>query len=407
MFPARVAALARLGRHPVCHRDAAAQGALPWNDSSSLASVSTPQPRQSVAAMPPYVAGRPPGARPGLTTYKLSSNENPYPPLPGVLEVAVEAVEGMNRYPDMGNTALYEAIAAMYDVPIGDIAAATGSTGLIYGLLNAFCESGDEVVYPWRSFEAYPIATLAAGAVSVQVPNLPDGSHDLDTLATAIGPRTKVAMVCTPNNPTGPALTQTALDGFLAKVPEHVLVILDEAYHEFVRLEDAVDGIATYRAHRNVAVLRSFSKAYGLAGFRVGYAVAPAPIAAALRAVSLPFGVNVVAQAAAVASLASRDALLTRVEALVVERARVLDGTRAAGWDIPDAQGNFVWFPAGSEKIAELLATADDLGITVRPLGDDGVRVTVGEREANDRIIELANRVAPAVTRCPGRGVRL
>lgn len=346
--------------------------------------------------MPPYVAGKPPAARPGVTTYKLSSNENPYPPLPGVLEVAAAALEGMNRYPDMGNTALYEALAATYGVPIEDIAATTGSTGLIYGLLTAFCETGDEVIYAWRSFEAYPIAALAAGAVSVQVRNRPDGSHDLEAMAAAIGPRTRVVLVCTPNNPTGPALTQGALDAFLETVPEHVLVIVDEAYQEFVRLDDAVDGIATYRRHANVAILRTFSKAYGLAGFRVGYAIAPAPIAAALRAVSLPFGVNLVAQAAAVASLDSREALLERVEALVAERSRVLDGVRAAGWEVPDAQGNFVWFPAGADRIAELVTVAEDLGITVRPLGDDGVRVSIGEVEGNDRIIELARRVRPA-----------
>jgi len=345
--------------------------------------------------MPPYVAGKPPATTAGRTTYKLSSNENPYPPLPGVIDVAVKAVAGMNRYPDMGNTALYEALAATYGVPIEDIAAATGSTGLIYGLLTAFCETGDEVVYPWRSFEAYPIAALAAGAVSVQVANRPDGGHDLEAMAAAIGPRTKVVMVCTPNNPTGPALRQTELDGFLSKVPDDVLVIVDEAYQEFVRLDDAVDGIATYRARGNVAVLRTFSKAYGLAGFRVGYAIAPAPIAAALRAVSLPFGVNLVGQAAAVASLAARDALFERVEALVAERTRVLKGIRAAGWDVPDAQGNFVWLPAGAERIAELMTVAEDLGITVRPLGEDGVRISIGEDEGNDRIIELAQRVRP------------
>jgi len=342
--------------------------------------------------MPPYVAGRPPVARPGLTTYKLSSNENPYPPLPGVLEVAAKALEGANRYPDMGNVALYAKLAETYDVPVADLAVATGSTGLIYQLLTAFCEPGDEIVHAWRSFEAYPIAVLAAGATAVPVPLAAGGRHDLDAMAAAIGERTKVVMVCTPNNPTGPALTQTELDAFLARVPPHVLVILDEAYCEFVRMVDAVDGIATYRAHRNVAVLRTFSKAYGLAGFRVGYAVAPAPIAAALRAVSLPFGVNLVGQAAAVESLDRKAELLARVDALVAERTRVVEGVRAAGWEIPDAQGNFVWFDlAGApDRIAAFAAAADELGIMVRPLGDDGVRVSIGEEEANSRLISLA-----------------
>jgi len=342
--------------------------------------------------MPPYVAGRPLAARPGLTTYKLSSNENPYPPLPGVQEVAVRAVETMNRYPDMGNAALYAALAEAYGVPDADLAVSTGSTGLIYQLLAAYAGPGDEIVYPWRSFEAYPIAVLAAGASSVQVPNLPDGRHDLDALAAAVTERTRVVIVCTPNNPTGTSITQTQLDAFLARIPSRVLVVLDEAYCEFVRMPDAVDGIATYRRHANVAVVRTFSKAYGLAGFRVGYAVAPAAIAATLRAVALPFGVNLVAQAAAVASLESQEELLERVEELVAERRRVLVGVRDAGWQVPDAQGNFVWFdlPGDPARIAELTAAAEELGIAVRPLGEDGVRITIGESEANDRIIELA-----------------
>jgi len=350
--------------------------------------------------MPPYVAGKPPTVRPGLVTYKLSSNENPYPPLPGVLEAAERAVSGVNRYPDMGNAELYVKLAETYEVPVEHLAVATGSTGLIYQLLSAFCEPGDEVVYSWRSFEAYPIAALAAGATSVQVPNLPDGGHDLDAMAAAVGERTKVVVVCTPNNPTGTSVTQSQLDAFLAAVPSHVLVLLDEAYCEFVRMDDAVDGLATYRAHDNVVVTRTFSKAYGLAGLRVGYAIAPAPIAAALRAVALPFGVNLAAQAAAVASLEARDALLERVDGIVAERTRVLDGVRAAGWDIPEAQGNFIWFgpgiaPTGDrpdrpDRIADFAAAADELGIMVRPLGADGVRVTIGEPEANTRIIELA-----------------
>lgn len=336
--------------------------------------------------MPPYVAGKPATA----DAFKLSSNENPYPPLPGVLEAAVTAAASMNRYPDMGNTALYAALAQTYDVPVTDLAVATGSTGLIYGLLTAFCEAGDEVVYAWRSFEAYPIAVLAAGATSVQVPTTADGRHDLDAMLESIGPRTKVVLLCSPNNPTGPALTQGEVDAFLARVPDEVLVVLDEAYIEFVRIDDPVDGIATYRRHDNVAVLRTFSKAYGLAGFRVGYSIAPAPIAAALRGVTLPFGVNLVAQAAAVASLEARPELEERVEALVGERTRVVEAVRAAGWKMPDAQGNFVWFDLDGDRIPDFVAAAEAAGITVRPLGTDGVRVSIGEPEANDRLITLA-----------------
>lgn len=338
--------------------------------------------------MPAYVAGKPAPA----DAFKLSSNENPYPPLPGVLEAAVTAAASMNRYPDMGNTALYAALAETYGVPVADLAVATGSTGLIYGLLTAFCEPDDEVVYAWRSFEAYPIAVLAAGARSVQVPLTADGRHDLDAMAAAIGPRTRVVLLCSPNNPTGPALTQAEVDDFLACVPDDVLVVLDEAYIEFVRIDDPVDGVATYRRHDNVAVVRTFSKAYGLAGFRIGYAVAPSPVAAALRGVTLPFGVNLVAQAAAVASLQSRAELAERVDALVAERTRVVEALRAAGWAVPDAQGNFVWFALDPDRIPAFTAAAESAGLMVRPLGEDGVRVSIGEVEANDRLIDLAAR---------------
>jgi histidinol-phosphate aminotransferase len=351
--------------------------------------MTSPQPRDCVAQIPAYVAGKPPRPREGMTTYKLSSNENPYRPLPGVLEAANRASAQMNRYPDMGNTALYEALSAKLDVPSDQLALATGSVALIYQLVQAFCEPGDEVVYAWRSFEAYPIAVTAAGARGVQVPVTADGRHDLDAMAAAITDRTKVVLVCTPNNPTGPSVTQSELDAFLARVPEHVLVVVDEAYVEFVRMSDAVDGIATLRARDNVISTRTFSKAYGLAGFRVGYAVGPAPIATALRAVSLPFGVSNVAQAAAIASLDAEADLLERVENLVAERERVVKGLADVGLVVPEPQGNFVWFAAG-DRTLELAAAADDLGIVIRPFAGDGARVSIGEVEANDRIIDLA-----------------
>ncbi|MDO9494495.1 MAG: aminotransferase class I/II-fold pyridoxal phosphate-dependent enzyme, partial [Nocardioides sp.] len=220
-----------------------------------------PQPRSHIARIPTYVPGKPPTPRDGLTTYKLSSNENPYPPLPGVVEAAEAAVAVMNRYPDMGSTALYDALAARLQVPVEDLVAATGSVALVYQLLAAFCDPGDEVVYAWRSFEAYPIAVTAAAATSVQVPVTADGRHDLAAMAAAVTERTKVVIVCTPNNPTGPSVTQSELDAFLAAVPAHVVVVVDEAYLEFVRMDDAVDGLATYRAHPNVVLFRTFSKA--------------------------------------------------------------------------------------------------------------------------------------------------
>jgi histidinol-phosphate aminotransferase len=353
-----------------------------------------PQPRSHVSRIPAYVPGKPPVPRDGLTTYKLSSNENPYPPLPGVVAAAEAQVAAMNRYPDMGNSALYAALAARLGVPGADLAAATGSVALIYQLLSAFCDPGDEVIYAWRSFEAYPIAVTTAAATSVPVPVTADGRHDLLAMAAAVTDRTKVLMVCTPNNPTGPAVTQTELDELLAVVPSRVVVVVDEAYVEFVRMDDAVDGLATYRAHPNVVLFRTFSKAYGLAGFRVGYAVAQGPVAAALRAVSLPFGVSAVAQAAAIASLDAEAGLFERVDALVAERGRVVAGLRDAGWTVPEPQGNFVWLALG-ERAGAFAAAAEDAGIVVRPFAGEGVRVSIGEREANDRVIRVAATFPP------------
>lgn len=356
-------------------------------------STAGPSPRPNVLEIPTYVAGKPPAPRPGLTSYKLSSNENPYPPLPGVVEAAQAAVEQMNRYPDMGSAALYDALAVKLGVPTSDLAAATGSVALIYQLLQAFCEPGDEVVYAWRSFEAYPIAVAAAAATSVRVPLRADGHHDLSAMSRAITERTRVVLVCTPNNPTGPSVTQAELDAFIATVPSDVVVVVDEAYLEFVRMDDAVDGVATYRAHPNVIVTRTFSKAYGLAGFRVGYAVAQAPLAGALRAVSLPFGVSGVAQAAAIASLAAEPELLARVDELVARRSQLVGDLADVGWRVPDPQGNFVWFALG-DRTGDFAAAADELGITVRPFAGEGARVTVGEAEGLERVVELARRFA-------------
>ena len=251
-----------------------------------------PRPRETVAAIPAYVAGKPPKARPGQQVYKLSSNENPYPPLPGVVEAVEAAAARMNRYPDMGNNELYDALATRLGVSREQLAAGTGSVAVLYHLLQAFCEPGDEVVYAWRSFEAYPIAVSATGAVSVQVPVTNDGRHDLEAMAARITDRTKAVIVCTPNNPTGPSVSDSDLRELVGQVPDHVLVVVDEAYREFVRAEDPVDALPLLAAHPNVVVMRTFAKAYGLAGLRVGYLVGHPEVAAAVRACSLPFGVS-------------------------------------------------------------------------------------------------------------------
>jgi histidinol-phosphate aminotransferase len=212
-------------------------------------------------------------------------------------------------------------------------------------------------------------------------------------MAAAVTDRTKVVVLCTPNNPTGPALRDADVRAFLDLVPGHVLVVVDEAYREFVRLDDPLDALALVGERSNVVAMRTFAKAYGLAGLRVGYLVGPEPVAAAVRACSLPFGVSSIAQAAAVASLEAEDELLARVDALVAERTRVATALAGQGWQLPDAQGNFVWFPLG-DRTQELVDAAGEAGIMVRPFAGEGVRVTIGETEANDRLLGIAARLA-------------
>ncbi|MEU5833883.1 histidinol-phosphate transaminase [Streptomyces diacarni] len=350
-----------------------------------------PRLRGVIEGIPSYKPGRP-AAPGGPVSYKLSSNENPYPPLPGVLESVTEAAGSLNRYPDMGCSALYAQLSERFGVPAAHLAAGTGSVGVAQQLLQATAGPGDEVIYAWRSFEAYPIITQISGAASVRVP-LTGGAereaHDLDAMADAVTDRTRLLFVCNPNNPTGAALTRAELERFLDRVPGDVLVVLDEAYREFVRDEAVVDGLELYRDRPNVCVLRTFSKAYGLAGLRVGFAVAHEPVAAALRKTAVPFGVSELAQEAAIASLRSEDALLERVEALVKERTRVLGELRSQGWTVPESQANFVWLRLG-ERTSAFAARAEEAGVTVRPFVGEGVRVTIGETAANDIFLQVA-----------------
>jgi histidinol-phosphate aminotransferase len=210
-------------------------------------------------------------------------------------------------------------------------------------------------------------------------------------MLAAITERTRLVLVCTPNNPTGPVVHQDELDAFLDRVPSDVLVVIDEAYLEFVTDPEAPDAIATYRQRPNVAVLRTFSKAYGLAGLRVGYAVAHEAVAQALRKTAVPFGVSDIAQQAAIASLEAYDELQVRVDALVAERARVVAALRAQGWAVPQTEANFVWLPLG-DRTLDFAAAADQAGLVVRPFAGEGVRCTIAETAANDLLVEVAGR---------------
>lgn len=349
-----------------------------------------------MANVPAYVAGRAAQARAGLEVYKLSSNENPYPPLPSVLAAITRAAASVNRYPDPTAGAMLDAVAAGWGVDVKNLATATGSVRLLAQLAEITCSPGDEVVYAWRSFEAYPIMAAIADAVRVEVPLTPDFRHDLPAMARAITDSTRLVVLCSPNNPTGPAIRAGELEEFLAQVPSDVLVVLDEAYREFVDDPEVPNGVDVFRAHPNVVVLRTFSKAYGLAGLRVGVALAHPEVAATLRRASTPFGVTSIAQAAVVASLQgdAKGELMERVAALVAERNRVVHGLREQGWPVPQAQGNFFWLPLGGRTldVAEAFATE---GLVVRAFVPDGLRITVAETAGNSRLLDVAARLAP------------
>lgn len=358
-----------------------------------------PRLRPAIVDLPAYRPGRAPAGGP---EFKLSSNENPYPPLPAVLDVIAEAAGATNRYPDLAATALTGALAEHLSVPAADIALGTGSVAVAQQLLQATVGPGEEVVYAWRSFEAYPILVRIVGGDAVPVPLDAAARHDLRRMAGAVTEATRLVLLCSPNNPTGPSIRRAELETFLDLVPADVLVVLDEAYREFVVDPQAPDGLDLYRSRPNVAVLRTFSKAYGLAGLRVGYCIAPPDVAAAARACALPFGVSTIAQAAAVASIHAAAQLRERVDAVVCERRRVVEILRAQGWNPPDAQGNFVWLPTGADT-ADFAARCEAAGVMVRPFDGEGVRVSIGLPEIDDRFLAAAEQHR-AGQHCAGGG---
>lgn len=352
-----------------------------------------PRSRAILDSIPAYAPGRSAAARsvdasgaPIVEAVKLSSNEVAYPTDPGVVVAVTAAAETLNRYPDTASTGLVAALARKHVVDPAQIVATTGSVAALYHLLAAYCEPGDEVVYAWRSFEAYPIATLIPGATAVTVALDGNFRHDVDAMAAAVGERTRIVLVCTPNNPTGPAVTAGELARLVDAVPAHVVIVVDEAYAEFVTDPATADGLALLPRHRNVVVLRTLSKAWGLAGARVGYLVADAEVASAVRKVSLPFAVNTLAQVAALTSLADEDGMRARVAKVVAERERVLPAARALGFTVPDSQANFFWLPAGDDAVT-LAAHLDAGGVIARPFAGSGVRITVGLPSENDRLL--------------------
>jgi len=348
-----------------------------------------PQLRPEMAKLPTYKAGKKVASVNGLTAYKLSSNEVAHSPLPSVIAAIVDAANDINRYPDPFTTKLNQALSDKFSVSIDQIATGTGSVGVCQQIIQAVAGTGDEVIYAWRSFEAYPIITTIAGALSVQIPLTIDGQHDLTAMLSAITPRTRVIFVCTPNNPTGGIVTQQQINELLAKVSKDILVVIDEAYVEFNRDDNAIDGIATMKAHSNVGVLRTFSKAYGLAGLRVGYFIGPKNVADAVRKTAVPFGVSNIAQAAAVASLEHEAELFQRVDEVVAERRWFESELATLGFKLPPSQANFVWLPLG-DRTEEFASRGEGIAVSIRPFPGEGVRISIGERQALERVIELA-----------------
>ncbi|WP_232711709.1 histidinol-phosphate transaminase [Microbacterium lacus] len=342
--------------------------------------------RPEIAALPAYRQGK----QADGSAHKLSSNENPFGPLPGVLE-AVAAASGINRYPDATAGRLRGALATRFGVDEDRVHAAAGSVAILAQLISAAAGPGDEVLYAWRSFEAYPNLVTVAGATSVTVPLTADGRHDLPAMAAAVTERTRVVIVCTPNNPTGPTVRRDDFDAFLAALPHDLLVLLDEAYAEFVTDPDAVNGLGAtgYLDHPQVVVLRTFSKAYGLAGLRIGYAVGDASILSAARSTAIPLSVTAQGEAAALASLEAEPILRGRVAELVERRDRLAGGLRDLGWRVPEAQGNFVWLATGPET-ARTAEAFEEAGLIVRPFVGEGVRISVGEEESVEKVLRVA-----------------
>jgi histidinol-phosphate aminotransferase len=348
--------------------------------------------RPVLSALPAYVPGRTVAG-----AIKLASNETPHPPLPHVVERIALAAQGANRYPDTNATALVAALAGKLGVDPARVVVGCGSVSLCTQLVQAVADADDEVMYAWRSFEAYPIITAISGASSVQVA-LHDHVHDLDAMAERITGKTRLVFVCNPNNPTGTVVGRDELLAFLRRVPEDVVVALDEAYREYVRDPDVPDGITLLDEHPNLVVLRTFSKAYGLAGLRVGYAVAADPaVATALRQTQVPFAVTTVAQEAALASLepAAEAQLARRVDEVVAERDRVRATLLALGYEVPPTRANFVWLPLG-DATTSWAAGCEDRGVIVRGFAGHGARVTVSTPAENDRFLAAAAELARA-----------
>ena len=345
--------------------------------------------------IPGYKAGVPLGKAPEAIAAsdiaQLASNESPWGPHPEVVAAIGRAASAMNRYPDPSASLLRQRIAERHDVPPASIAVSNGSCELLLAAATALCEPGAEIVYAWPSFSIYPYMAPLSGAREIRVPLNDAEEHDLDAMLAEITAATQLVVVCNPNNPTSTHLPVARIAEFAAAVPGHVTVILDEAYVEYQLHDDPEETVDLWRRHDNLVVLRTFSKCYGLAGVRVGYALCPPRFRAAVDAVRQPFSVNAIAQAAGAEAVRHTDDVATRVERTIVERIFVEEGVRELGLDTPDSHANFSWIALGEADEAEVVAALAEQGVVVRagtPLGGPGrIRVSYGLREQNERFL--------------------
>jgi histidinol-phosphate aminotransferase len=340
--------------------------------------------RPLMADLPAYTPGKTvPGA------IKLASNETVDGPLPSVRAAIEKSMDTLNRYPDNGYVELKEHLAKHVNFAPEHIAAGCGSVSLCQQLIQITASVGDEVMFGWRAFEVYPLQVRVAGATPVAVP-LKDHTHDLDAMLAAVTDRTRLIFVCNPNNPTSTVVDPDKLAAFVDAVRSDILIVIDEAYVEYIRDGLVPDSLGLVRSHPNVVVLRTFSKAYGLAGARVGYAVGDPDVITALGKVYVPFTATSLSQAAAIASLDASAELMARTDAVVAERVRVSAALQEAGYELPPSQANFVWLPLGPEHTDDFVTQAANARILVRPYGTDGVRVTIGAPHENDAFLAFA-----------------
>lgn len=358
-----------------------------------------PPSRPAVAQLPAYRPGKGAAqaeAEHGITNaIKLASNENPDPPVASILAAVSAAAAGANRYADHRATAVRERIGSWLGVDPAGVTVGAGSVGLLQQLFLTFVDPGDEVVYPWRSFEVYPVYTRLMAGREVTTPLTAEHTFDLDALAAAITPDTRMVLLATPNNPTGTALRTTELRDLLTAISPRTVVVIDEAYREFLDPSFGDPVVELVPDFPNVVVTRTFSKAHGLAGIRVGYAIGHPEVIASIDKTLFPFAVNALAQAAAIAAIDSMDEIQARVDRILAERARVIAALSADGWQLPDAQANFVYLPLGA-RTDEVYLGLEKRGVVTRPFSNEGIRVTIGSEEQNTRFLATLAEVAGA-----------